>query len=176
MSKRQDRLPVQVDPYRLAEQGREYDGVLPLRQMKRLSPLLASDEGDARVELHFGVDEMGVRYLQGSIRVNLALVCQRCLEPMTLPVDTELALGFVESTAEADRLPGGYDPYIAESVPLALIDMIEDELLLALPQIPMHDVQECPAQQFVEPDNQQNKHDQDNPFQVLADLKTPDKG
>lgn len=179
MSNRQDRLPVQVDPYRLAEQGREYDGVLPLRQMKRLSPLLATDEGGATVSLRFGVDEMGVRFLQGSIRVSLQLRCQRCLEPMAWPVDTELALGFVDSTAEADRLPGGYEPYIVESVPLVLGDIIEDELLLSLPQIPMHDLDNCPAQEYVEPqdeqDAQQDKAGQDNPFQVLADLKTPDK-
>lgn len=176
MSKRQDRLPVQVDPYRLAEQGLEYDGVLPLRQMKRLSPLLADNTGEATVRLRFGVDDMGVHYLQGAIRVDLKLECQRCLEPMSWPVESELALGFVASTAEADQLPGGYDPYIVESVPLALIDMIEDELLLALPQIPMHDIEQCPAQEYVEPEEQQDKAGQDNPFQVLADLKTPDKG
>lgn len=177
MSNRQDRLPVQVDPYRLAEQGREYDGVLPLRQMKRLSPLLATDDGEVTLSLQFGVDEMGVHFLRGSIRVNLQLPCQRCLEPMAWPVDTSLALGFVDSTAEADRLPGGYEPYIVESVPLVLVDMIEDELLLSLPQIPMHDLENCPAQEYVEPqDEQQDKAGQDNPFQVLADLKTPDKG
>ena len=176
MSKRQDRLPVQVDPYRLAEQGREYDGMLPLRQMKRLSPLLESDTGEASVGLRFGVDEMGVHYLKGTIRVDLALQCQRCLEHLAWPVDSTLSLGFVDSTAEADNLPGGYEPYIVESVPLALIDLIEDELLLALPQIPMHDVEQCPAREFVEPEAQQDNADQDNPFQVLADLKTPDKG
>jgi uncharacterized metal-binding protein YceD (DUF177 family) len=39
-------------------------------------------------------------------------------------------------------------------------------------------LQECPARQFVEPSDtgQQDEAGQDNPFQVLADLKTPDKG
>lgn len=178
MSRRQDRLPVQVDPYRLAEQGLEYEGVLPLRQMKRLLPQLATDDGEVSVSLHFGVDDMGVHFLTGSISANLVLLCQRCLEQMELPVETDLALGFVDSTAEADALPGGYEPYIVESVPVALIDMIEDELLLSLPQIPMHELQECSARQFVEPSDtgQQDEAGQENPFQVLADLKTPDKG
>lgn len=176
MSKRQDRLPVQVDPYRLAEQGLEYDGVLPLRQMKRLSPLLSSIEGEAKVRLQFGVDDMGVHFLRGSIQASLELECQRCLQAMAWPVEAELALGFVSSTAEADQLPGGYEPYIVDTIPLALIDMIEDELLLALPQIPMHDIEQCPAQEYVEPEEQQDMAGQDNPFKVLADLKTPDKG
>ena len=176
MSRRQDRLPVQIDPYRLAEQGREYDGELPLRQMKRLLPLLATQTGAAAVSLRFGVDEMDVHYLQGTIQASLSVPCQRCLEAMRCPVDIDLALAFVGSTAEADRLPGGYEPFIVESVPVVLADMIEDELLLALPQIPMHKLEECPAQNYVEPEEEQDKAGQDNPFQVLADLKTPDKG
>lgn len=176
MSRRQDRLPVQVDPYRLAEQGREYDGELPLRQMKRLLPLLVTETGAAAVSLRFGVDEMGVHYLQGTIKVNLDVPCQRCLEAMRCPIEIDLSLGFTGSTAEADRLPGGYEPFIVESVPVVLADIIEDELLLALPQIPMHDLEECPAQDYVEPEEEQDKAGQDNPFQVLADLKTPDKG
>ncbi len=178
MSRRQDRLPVQVDPYRLAEQGREYEGVLPLRHMKRLAPMLATDEGEVSVSLRFGIDEMGVHFLEGSIRADLVVLCQRCLEEMRLPVETDLALGFVDSTAEADRLPGGYEPYIVESVPMALIDMIEEELILSLPQIPMHELQNCPAQAYLEaPDKtQQDKTGQETPFQKLADLKKPDKG
>ncbi|MFO8025374.1 YceD family protein [Thiohalophilus sp.] len=176
MSRRQDRLPVQVDPYRLAEQGREYDGELPLRQMKRLLPLLATETGVAAVSLRFGVDEMGVHYLHGTIQADLSVACQRCLEAMRFPAEIDLSLGFVGSTAEADRLPGDHEPYIVESVPVMLADIIEDELLLALPQIPMHDLEECPAQDYVEPEEEQDKAGQDNPFQVLADLKkTPDK-
>lgn len=152
--------------------------MLPLGQMKRLVPLLAAEEGEVQVRLRFGIDEMGVHYLTGSIDTALQLVCQRCLGELDLPVNTELSLGFVASAAEAERLPGGYEPYIVESVPVALIDMIEDELILALPQIPMHEPQDCPAQQYM---TQAASHEQDqagaeNPFQILANLKKPDKG
>jgi len=182
MSKRQERLPIQVDPFRLAEAGRLMDGDILLSQFKRLQPLLVSDQGRVQVELAFGVDPMGVPNLTGRIRVDLQLICQRCLQPMNWQIDNEVALAFVRHEAEEAAVPGPYEPYLVESVPVYLTDIIEDEVLLALPQIPRHPLAVCPARNMIQeerPDKVEStavaEHQAKNPFDVLVKLKTPNK-
>lgn len=183
MSKRQERLPVQVDPFRFAEAGRLLSGEIPLGKFKRLRPLLVTDQGVVQVDLAFGVDHMGVPNLTGRIHVDLQLVCQRCLQPMNWQVDSEIALAFIHHEAEEATIPGTYEPYPVESVPVYLNDMIEDEIILALPQIARHPLAECPARNEVQDKrsarmNASERTDDQthNPFEVLAKLKTPNKG
>lgn len=176
---------MQVDPFRFAETRRILEGELPLRQMKRLLPLLASDEGSISVALEFGIDEMGVPHVTGRIRASLAIVCQRCLEPMAWEVDQPVALAFLRRgagpAADEAAIPGPYEPYVVEENPLRLADLIEDEIMLALPQIPRHALEECPARHWVEGEAKETAAGQaaagseqtENPFSVLAGLKTP---
>ena len=120
----QDRLPRQVDPFRLAEVGQQFQARLPLSAMKRLEPLLAHAEGEADVELEFDMEGSGVHTLRGRVRAELPLVCQRCLEPMRWPVELDLALSLVRSEAEAEREALPYEPYVVDAVPMELSDYL----------------------------------------------------
>jgi len=173
MSRQQQRLPHQIDPFRLCEARASLSGTIPLTQFQRLRPSLASDSGAIEVMLNFDIDELGVPFMQGQFKTVLQLVCQRCLEAYTFPVDQQSTLAWVRSEQEAERLPLRYEPYLVETNPLVLNDVIEDELLLSLPQIPMHDESECPARQWVEkpPEDIKEEEAKANPFSVLAKLK-----
>ena len=176
MSKQQQRLPHQIDPFRLAEAGSLLSGEIPLNQMRRLCDLLANDKGQIQVTLQFDVDELGVPCVQGRLQVELELTCQRCLEAYRFVVDHPIALAWVHSEAEIEKLPTRYEPYLVESTPLMLRDVLEDELLLALPSVPMHPVEACKVK--VEPvvENEPATEEQrENPFSVLASLKTTRK-
>lgn len=170
------RLPHQIDPFRLAEAGAQLSGRLPLSQFKRLQELLADDTGELEVELGFDVDELGVPIVVGRIQAALSLTCQRCLEAYAYPVDVQIALAWVKTEQEADKLPLRYEPYVVEETPLQLNDVIEDELLLALPQIPMHDEADCPASGLLMQDSsaEDEADEKANPFSVLAKLKHED--
>jgi len=172
---KQGRLPLKIDPFRLAETAREFTGRLAIRHMHRLKPLLVSETGEAQVELRFGVDEIGIRFLQGHVTTNLELECQRCLKTMTYPVNKEMLLGFVRSNHEAEHLPEEYDPHLVEQTPLALIDLIEDELILSLPHVPMHEREDCLVNEKQAPEPAQAATDElkqdNNPFGILATLK-----
>jgi uncharacterized protein len=144
--------------------------------MHRLKTSLLSDSGEVGLVLEFGIDETGIKYLQGHVTVELELECQRCLEAMTLSIDKEMLVAFVRSNVEAEQLPEDYDPFVIEQTPIALIDVIEDELILSLPQVPMHKREDCPASEIVATDKQAEKatdelEQKDNPFEVLAKLK-----
>lgn len=137
------RLPETVQWDRLTERGEILRGTLPLRGMARLAGCLLDDEGDVDVELEFGIDAQKVRYLRGHLRTTLHLVCQRCLQPLSCPLDIDISLGLLPSEEETDRLPRAYDPYVVEQRAVEVRGIVEDELMLALPLVPMHDAAEC---------------------------------
>lgn len=104
---------------------------------------LLDSEGDVDVELEFGIDARRIRYLRGHLRTTLRLVCQRCLQPLVYPLDIDVCLGLVLSEDEAERLPEFYDAYVFDQRAVALKAIIEDELMLALPLVPLHDTGRC---------------------------------
>lgn len=172
MSRQRKRLPHQIDPFRLCEARASLSGPVPLKQMQRLKPLLASDSGEINVVLDFDIDELGVPFVKGELKAELPLICQRCLEPLPFVVNQKSSLAWVRSDQEAERLPLRFEPYLVEANPLILNDVIEDELLLALPQIPMHRESECPASKWLKrQDAIATDETEENPFSVLANLK-----
>ena len=168
-----ERLPEQVDPLRLARQGARVEGVLPLSHSRRLAEYLSETPGEATVVLEFGLGEGVLGYLRGHVQAQLTVICQRCLEPMTMTVEAPFAFGLVVSEAEADRLGDDYEPLLVGDEPLRLGELIEDELILALPVVALHDMQDCPAAQRLEtkdPAVDERRADA-SPFAVLKELK-----
>ena len=173
---KQGNLPLQIDPFRLAETGQSFSGQLHLRHMRRLQSSLLSDSGEVQLKLQFDIDEIGIKYLRGHVTAELELECQRCLEAMTLPINKEMLVAFVRSNHAAEQLPEDYDPFVVEQTPIALVDVIEDELILSLPQVPMHAREDCPASELLDTGKPAVKatdelEQTENPFEVLAKLK-----
>ncbi len=137
------RLPQSVHPGRLAESGVTLRGNVPLGAMARLKESLHDTEGEVEVELTFGIDGQKQRYIRGTLSATLSLVCQRCLQTLEYPLSIEVSLGLVTSEAAAQVLSGRYEPVIVEDGRLDPGKLVEDELLLALPIVPMHAVEDC---------------------------------
>ncbi len=173
MSRQQKRLPHQIDPFRLAESGAELSGPIPLIQMRRILPFLADSSGEIFVVLNFDIDELGVPCVKGRIKADLSIICQRCLEPLRFPVDQEITLAWVRNDQEAERLPIRYESCLVEDNPLMLNDVVEDELILVLPQVPMHEEKDCPASKWLKEQSKKElpEDDSENPFSILAKLK-----
>jgi uncharacterized protein len=166
------RLPVAIDPLRFAETGRRLEGPLLLSGFDRLAPLLSDTTGEIQVDLEFGVDDMRVPFLSGHIQGHLRLTCQRCMEPMDYEVDNHFILGLVQSEYEADRLREDYEPLLVGDEPMVLADVIEDELILALPIVPSHELSTCPVTTHVNDSSTEDTMDEENnPFAVLNELK-----
>lgn len=172
-------MPHEIDPFRLCESGARLAGDIPLSQLKRLEPLLseqAEDSERVNVVLNFDIDELGVPYVHGEIRAHLVLICQRCLEALDFPVHQTINLAWAKNEKEMKNLPLRLEPYLVEAIPLATNDVIEDELIMAIPQIPMHKPAECGAMQWInqEPEQDTEHEPKENPFAVLSSLKTKD--
>ncbi len=163
-----EHLPEIIDPLALAEKRRQFKGVLPLSKMSGLQDVVMNLEGEARVELSFGRDGRFAT-VKGVVEAELQLQCQCCLEPIDWVVSSRLSLGVVRSVEEANLLPDIYEPLLLEENDIPLADIVEAELLLAIPTIPQHDRCEPVAQ--VEKEAAPEAPDRPNPFAVLAKLK-----
>ena len=172
----QNRLPERVDPFSMADSGRSLSGEVQAGKLKRLADLLDTTDTVLAFELAFGIGEQGVRTVSGVVRGELLLTCQRCLGCMRFPVAINFTLALARGLEEAERLPAGLDPLIVDQETFSIVEMIEDEVLLALPVIPTHQGTDgacAPGSadrlkdQGRAPDNQAPA----NPFAVLAKLK-----
>jgi uncharacterized protein len=163
-------LPDRLDLYAAAEAGRVLRGRVELARMVRALPLLESPDGELEVLLELGRDEDGTHYLAGTVQGKLVLLCQRCLEPMEYPLDVTFRLGLVHSQEQSQGLSDRYEPLLITGEPASLAEIITDEVLLALPIVPLHGgTSTCrpPVMDYQTPANSQRE----NPFAVLAQLK-----
>lgn len=165
-----DRLDELIDPLALAAKGRSIEGRISLAKLARLAPSLRSTEGEAEASLHFAIDEGGMPNVIGRVRATLILQCQRCLRNMAYEVDSRIRLGIVTSRKAAEALPEYYDPLLVTGEEIQAADLVEDELILALPLVAMHETTECPVgDKFQQQAEAEPKRE--NPFAVLAELK-----
>ena len=148
---------------------RQFEGRLPLSAMQRLGGSLADSEGECRYALEFGRDALQVPYVELSLEAGLPLVCQRSLERFVFPVKTVQRLGLIRDEAGEAALPPGYEPLLlAEDGLLRPADLVEDELVLALPVVPV-----APGSEPVERDWSAGEEELQaaSPFAALASLK-----
>jgi uncharacterized protein len=153
---------------------RSFEGTLSIATLPRLCELLADTDGQVRFELDFGRDDLGISYVDVRAQASLTLTCQRTLEPFVLPVTVDTRLGLIKLERDEAGLPPDCEPLlVAEDGRLNPADVIEDELLLALPLVPInpdsslpdevtgHDPEEIPA----------GEGRSESPFAVLRELK-----
>ncbi len=172
-----DRLPKFIDPLLLADKNASLEGKLPLSSLDRVRELLANDDGDVNVTLHFG-KEGKLATIEGHISVVLAVKCQRCLEAVEWPLSSEIKLGIVRTFEQASNLPESFEPLlVSDEDKIPLKDIVEDEILLLLPDIPKHS-ENCaiaiPSNDKPAPSQKADRSSTNNPFSILADLKKPE--
>ncbi len=107
--------------------------------------------------------------LRGTVRGAWQLECQRCNKPYRAPLDLTLDLALVHSEEAERALLSEADPYLVQDDQLPLHDLIEEELLLALPVFPRcescEDAVEAAAKS--QPQAPQHKPERENPFAAL---------
>lgn len=163
-------LPEFIEPLRLAQHERNLQGLMPIAQMARLQDSLCDNQGEISIVLNFQYDDQHRPMILGKIQGQLALLCQRCLQPMQYPLQREVVL-FILKTGQSDEgLPESADFLTLEQNSLSLWDLVEDEVILSLPIVAMHE--QCPHNEYSLPDDIAQA-DRPNPFQLLAKLKKP---
>lgn len=95
----------------------------------------------ARAELRLGSNGESQPWLFLEAETSLRLICQRCLLPANVLVTVERWFRFVsdEATAEQEDDESEED-VLALLAHFNVMNLVEDELLMAVPMVPMHDV------------------------------------
>ncbi len=103
---------------------------------------------------------------------DLPLTCQRCLTPVQVPVTIDRDFRFVadEATAEAQD-DASEEDLLVISRSFALPTLIEDEFLMEMPLVPLHETCPQPVKLSVADPGFEHESPQENPFAVLGRLK-----
>lgn len=133
--------PPVIDGFEFASAGARLQGVWPIREFPRLTDWLAHDDGAVAYEVEGVRDAHGRAGLRVKVRGTLQLRCQRCLEALPFEVLSDEVLLLAGTQAEIDAEPA--DVHSADRVvagkEMPVRDLIEDELILALPYAPRHE-------------------------------------
>ncbi|MDO8954930.1 MAG: YceD family protein [Gammaproteobacteria bacterium] len=165
-------LQPKIDPASYARASQEVKGSLAFAEMPRLLEVLANDKGAVEYCLSFTVDEEKFVVIGVNAKAALPLICQRCMQPFEYKVKLYSELSPVTNPDKANDLPERYEAWpLSEEMTIVPIDIIEEELLLSLPIVPMHDEAICPATKLLaasKPSEQTATH---KPFANLQKLK-----
>jgi uncharacterized protein len=178
-----DPFPERIDATKLFARNGILAAALPLAKLERLTDSLHDDSGVVAVNLLFGMDEDKQRVLTGTLDTAVKVLCQRCLQEMELELYCTLRLKVCSSEEELRELPDTEDGIIMEEDSLNILEVIEDELILSLPLVPVHADVNCNAflNALTQAETDAISKDKNavdekqNPFSVLASLKDKPK-
>ncbi len=129
-------FPDWVNPWKAAEGNRIYRGTIALGKMDRLVPLLAEQSGQATFEAGFTQDGLGFATIRLQVSAKLSLLCQASLERYLQSVERQSLLAVIENIEQQDRVPGHYETVWIDSGRLEFLSLVQDELILEVPQVP----------------------------------------
>ena len=162
-----DTLPEHLNANRFIDAGETLSGILQPEHYKRLAEMATLLPGGTASVTGSRVP-YGPRRVVGTLGCDVEMVCQRCLEPVRLRLDGSIAWGLVFSETEMQSLDKALDPILIEDGELLLRQAIEDELVLLLPIMPMHEA--CDSGWTPDPEPG-DAPERESPFAVLTQLK-----
>jgi uncharacterized protein len=165
-----------IDAWELARQQRDLQGEAPLSEFERLLDGQPQQDPERKVDwlLSGATDGVGRRYVSLQADAVVTLECQRCLGMFDLPLHAENRVQLVETEAELEvdedfeADPDAPDRVLG-SAQFDVQSLIEDELILALPYVPKHEV--CPSLPEGLETDEGSDTGRPSPFAVLAELK-----
>lgn len=164
---------------RSARDAERLEGEWPLRDLPRLAEVDVSEgpaprvHWSAQAELRPVLGGEGEIWLHLQAQAEVAMACQRCLASVRTPVSVDRWIRFVTGEAQAEALDAeSEDDVLALPRWLDLAELVEDELLLALPIVPRHETCPAPLPMPAQPVEDEEGEARPNPFAVLAQLKS----
>ncbi len=122
----------------LAARNAVISGKIQLDELTRLSGLIEASNAAVEVRLSFESRGDGWQALELRYAADVAMVCQRCLESMSLHIEGSVGFGIVAGLSWEEMLPGDVEPIVMDDERLCPMKLVEDELIVSLPLSPRH--------------------------------------
>lgn len=172
------KIPITIEPAKAATKRMTYNGIVVKNEFVRLSEVAKVLGEYVDVTIECGVDQQDLVVIKGSVKTDLELTCQRCGKGLPHHAETEFTYTPVRNAAEESEepIPEAYDEIeLDEYGSINLVQLVEDELMLALPIVAMHDPKDCDITEkdmtFGELAPEATEEKKSNPFDVLKQLK-----
>ena len=175
----EDMLPVKAEYRKLAQKSASFTKVLAVSSLPRLFDAVLPTDNKVEVHLEFDQNHKYQVVVTGSLKTEVALACQRCLNPMAVPIETEVKLVIVKEE-QVDEVDGTFDAFLVNDEWVDLNEIVQEELLLALPFVSYHDDDVCNQASLSSSDEtvdtqKEMSVSKQNPFHVLSSLKESNK-
>lgn len=113
------------------------DFTIPLSELPRVSHELVDTGGEAKGRVKFS-RQAGQAVADLDVAAAPEVVCQRCMSSMRWPVEVKSRIALVSDYAAADRVADGLEVFLVEGESVSVRDLVDEEILLALPQVARH--------------------------------------
>jgi uncharacterized protein len=153
---------------------RVFRGAVRLGDLPRLVQWVPMDEPGTLLvfSLRFFRDAGRDLLAEISVQTTVQMDCARCLKPMTLPLVSSSVLHFVYNDEQAQHVIEAREPILIDTEgSIAIAAILEEEVLMALPPVAMHEHQCRPAWQEAALDEALpivSADTRPNPFAALA--------
>jgi uncharacterized protein len=128
----------------MADRKVTLSGELDFGLLTRLRSLLHSDVGSVSATLEFRQRHEGWFAVALDFQASVELECQRCLEPLRHDLTEHVDVAVAEEGSVPATTPAEFEPFEIMGGRLQPAQLIEDELILALPLVPKHArVEDC---------------------------------
>lgn len=169
-------FPDWIDVERAAQAGRRFVGEARIEWMPRVIDLLDAPAPDDEIgfEISAALDKSSsagdIVRLDVRVHGSVPMTCQRTLKRFRQPIDGRSSVAVVASEDQLAALPEDLEPKLVPEGRLKLVELVEDELLLALPLVP-RDPDSAPVENAGDSFEPAESDKRDNPFAELARLR-----
>jgi uncharacterized protein len=126
---------VQVNAKELSARAAVVERSLELKHLDRVREAGGLPGTRIAAQLRFGAFD-GRTTVAVRVEGVAILQCQRCLQPCTTDIVESAQVMVVHD--EDEVVPGGFEPFVGSPEHLSLAALVEEQVLLALPLVPMH--------------------------------------
>lgn len=172
-------LPANILLEKWADVGFFWEGEMAIAHFERLSAQIGLGEQvlqDVLLAVSVKLQKQsGVLWLNFAVQGNLPTPCQRCLELIDIEVTGDYRLAILFDEAQIEQIEDAEYVLVEElglsggRKMLPIKELLEDELLLALPMSPRHEDCQMPVE--MGDADECEVESEDSPFAALAALK-----
>ncbi len=160
-------LPEKIALDKAVHGQRHYQGSTVIEKMSRLLDVLAGSDGKVDFSIQFGRAARLLGKAEISINADLPLICSVTGKEFLFHVEINSTVGFIDDLAYEEFIGENMEASWVENGFVKPLEIIEDELILAVPDAPFAEdfTSEVEQEVVVKTDKKPN------PFDVLKSLK-----